>query len=104
MSGLSKLANTPGLIRQVMAGQPLDPAPFVCISNAASELIRNIEICTQLGSLGQIFAAPSVLYIKPAPKPMPTPSTMPNKRPRPSLTQNDDPDLAKKRRKAKKDG
>ena len=105
MSGLSKLANTPALIRQVMAGQPLDPAPFVRISNAASDLICNIEICTQLGSLGQIFATPSVLYIKPTPKPMPTPATAPNKHPRPSLTQNDDPELARKHKKLrKKDG
>eukprot|EP00957_Ditylum_brightwellii_P148567 11312397-Ditylum_brightwellii.AAC.1 len=79
MSGLSKLANTPALIRQVMAGQPLDPAPFVHISNAASDLIHIIEICTQLGSLGQISAAPSVLYIKPTPKPMPAPATMPTR-------------------------
>eukprot|EP00957_Ditylum_brightwellii_P013964 1053698-Ditylum_brightwellii.AAC.1 len=79
MSGLSKLANTPALIRQVMAGQPLDPAPFVCIFNAASDLIHDIEICTQLGRLGQILAAPSVLYIKPAPKPIPAPATMPDK-------------------------
>eukprot|EP00957_Ditylum_brightwellii_P119267 9098930-Ditylum_brightwellii.AAC.1 len=57
-----------------------------------------------MGSLGQIIAAPSVLYIKPAPKPMPMPATMPDKRPRPSLTQNDDPELAKKHRKVKKDG
>eukprot|EP00957_Ditylum_brightwellii_P203108 15333252-Ditylum_brightwellii.AAC.1 len=104
MSGLSKLAYIPALIQQVMVGQPLDPATFVCISNAASDLIHNNEICTQLGSLGQIFAAPSVLYIKTTPKPMPTPTTMPDKRPRSSLTQNDDPELARKRKKAKKDG
>ena len=104
MSGLSKLANTPALIRQVMVGQPLDPAPFMRIPNAASDLIQDIEICTQLGSLGQIFAAPSVLYIKPTPKPMPMPATTPDKRLRPSLTQNDDPELAKKCRKARKDG
>ena len=104
MSGLSKLANTPALIRQVMAGQPLDPAPFVCISNAASDLIRDIEVCTQLGSLGQIFASPSVLYLTPAPKPTPTPTTTPDKHPRPSLTQNDDPELARKRRKSEKEG
>eukprot|EP00957_Ditylum_brightwellii_P146086 11123511-Ditylum_brightwellii.AAC.1 len=104
MSGLSKLANTPALIQQVMVGQPLDPAPFMRISNVASGLICNIESCTQLGSLGQIFAAPSVLYIKPAPKPMPTQATMPKKHPRPFLTQNDDTELAKKRRKAEKEG
>eukprot|EP00957_Ditylum_brightwellii_P129543 9880958-Ditylum_brightwellii.AAC.1 len=86
-----------------MAGQPLDPAPFVCISNAASDLICNIEICTQLGSLGQIFASPSVLYVKPTPKSTPTPATMPVKHLRPPLTQNDDPELARKRKKAEKD-
>eukprot|EP00957_Ditylum_brightwellii_P139704 10647184-Ditylum_brightwellii.AAC.1 len=62
-----------------MAGQPLDPAPFVHISNAASDLILNIEICNQLGSLGQIFAAPSVLYMKPTPKSTPTTATTPDK-------------------------
>eukprot|EP00957_Ditylum_brightwellii_P048901 3710240-Ditylum_brightwellii.AAC.1 len=104
MSGLSKLANTPALIQQVMTGQPLDPATFVRISNAASDLICDIEICTQLGSLDQIYAAPSVLYVKPTPKPMHTPATTPNKCPRPSLTQNDDPELARKHKKDEKDG
>eukprot|EP00957_Ditylum_brightwellii_P092866 7069377-Ditylum_brightwellii.AAC.2 len=51
MSGLSKLANTPAVIHQVLAGRPLDPAPFVHISNTAANLIQDIEICTQLGSL-----------------------------------------------------
>ena len=54
--------------------------------------------------LGQIFAAPSVLYVTPAPKPTPTPTTTPDKRLRPSLTQNDDPELARKRKKAEKEG
>eukprot|EP00957_Ditylum_brightwellii_P030042 2273910-Ditylum_brightwellii.AAC.1 len=85
-----------------MAGQPLDPAPFVRISNAASDLIRNIEICTQLGSLGQIFAASSVLYVKPTPKPTSMPAMMPDKRPRPFLTQNDDPELARKHKRLRK--
>eukprot|EP00957_Ditylum_brightwellii_P171808 13079213-Ditylum_brightwellii.AAC.1 len=104
MPGLSKLANTPALIRQVMASQPLDPALFVRISNAASDLIQDIEVCTQLGSLGQTFAAPSVLYMTPTPKPIPMPATMPDKRLRPFLTQNDDPELARKRKKAEKEG
>eukprot|EP00957_Ditylum_brightwellii_P000473 36347-Ditylum_brightwellii.AAC.1 len=56
------------------------------------------------GKLGPVFAAPSVLYIKPTPKPMPAPAMMPEKHLRSSLTQNDDPELAKKCRKAKKDG
>eukprot|EP00957_Ditylum_brightwellii_P013706 1033498-Ditylum_brightwellii.AAC.1 len=87
-----------------MVGQPLDPAPFVGISNGASDLIHDIEICNQLESLGQFFATPSVLYIKLALKPIPTPAATPNKHLRPPLTQNDDPKLVKKRRKAKKDG
>eukprot|EP00957_Ditylum_brightwellii_P200488 15284132-Ditylum_brightwellii.AAC.1 len=52
MPGLSKLANTPALISQVLAGRPLDPAPFVHIANADVDLIQDIEICTLLGSLG----------------------------------------------------
>eukprot|EP00957_Ditylum_brightwellii_P054228 4106621-Ditylum_brightwellii.AAC.1 len=51
-----------------------------------------------------MFATPSVLYVKPTPKPTPMPAMMPDKCPRPSLTQNDDPELVKKRRKAKKGG
>eukprot|EP00957_Ditylum_brightwellii_P084985 6462445-Ditylum_brightwellii.AAC.1 len=48
MSGLSKLSNTPTLICQLLTGRPLDPSPFVRISNAAVDLICDIEICTQL--------------------------------------------------------
>eukprot|EP00957_Ditylum_brightwellii_P132638 10114740-Ditylum_brightwellii.AAC.1 len=39
MSGVSKLTNTPALIHQVLAGRPLDLAPFVHIYNAAADLI-----------------------------------------------------------------
>eukprot|EP00957_Ditylum_brightwellii_P076126 5787162-Ditylum_brightwellii.AAC.1 len=46
-----------------MAGRPLDPAPFVCLYNVASELVRDIEVCAQFGSLGQIFVEPSSLYV-----------------------------------------
>eukprot|EP00957_Ditylum_brightwellii_P132083 10070502-Ditylum_brightwellii.AAC.1 len=104
MSGLSKLSNTPALIRQVLAGRLLDPAPFVQISNAAADLICDIEICTQLGSLDQIFAEPSVLYKKPTPKPERMPTTTPNKHPRPSPYKGDESELVKKQRKAKKEG
>eukprot|EP00957_Ditylum_brightwellii_P057191 4333386-Ditylum_brightwellii.AAC.1 len=49
-----------------MAGRPLDPAPFFHSYNTASDLVRKIEVCTQLGSLGQIFTGPSSLYVVPA--------------------------------------
>eukprot|EP00957_Ditylum_brightwellii_P050266 3812090-Ditylum_brightwellii.AAC.1 len=45
-----------------------------------------------------------MLYVKPTPKPTPTPATTPDKHLRPSLTQNDDPELARKHKKTKKDG
>eukprot|EP00957_Ditylum_brightwellii_P134070 10221466-Ditylum_brightwellii.AAC.1 len=99
MSRLSKLANTPDLFCQVLAGRPLDPAPFVHISNAAADLIQDIEICIQLSSLGKIFAALSVLYVKPAP----TPTNMPVKCPRKSLVNNNDSEMVKKRKKSEKE-
>eukprot|EP00957_Ditylum_brightwellii_P183306 13962812-Ditylum_brightwellii.AAC.1 len=58
-----------------MTGRPLDPAPFVYLYNAVSNLVRDIEVCTQLRSLGQIFTKPSSLYIAPAA----TPGTPPTK-------------------------
>eukprot|EP00957_Ditylum_brightwellii_P028008 2115129-Ditylum_brightwellii.AAC.1 len=79
-----------------MVGQPLDPAPFVHISNAVADLIRDIEVCSQLGSLGQIFAEPSALYVKPALKPIPMPAVTPEKCPRLSPAQNNESELAKK--------
>eukprot|EP00957_Ditylum_brightwellii_P000102 7556-Ditylum_brightwellii.AAC.2 len=66
---MSKLANTPAVIWKAMAGRPLDLAPFVYLYNAASDLIRDIEVCAQLGSLGQIFAEPSSLYVAPTAAP-----------------------------------
>eukprot|EP00957_Ditylum_brightwellii_P094969 7232247-Ditylum_brightwellii.AAC.1 len=104
MSGLSKLANTPALIHQVLAGRPLDLAPFVRIANAEADLIQDIEICTQLGSLGQIFAEPSVLYKKTALTQSPNPTTASPKHPRPSPEKSDDSELVKKQKKAKKEG
>eukprot|EP00957_Ditylum_brightwellii_P079808 6069619-Ditylum_brightwellii.AAC.1 len=64
-SGTSKLANNPAVIPKAMAGRPLHPAPFVCLYNAASDLVKNIKACAQLGSLGQIFAKLSSLYAGP---------------------------------------
>eukprot|EP00957_Ditylum_brightwellii_P153516 11684233-Ditylum_brightwellii.AAC.1 len=48
-----------------MTGRPLDLAPFVHLYNAASDLVREIKVCVQLGSMGQIFAEPSSLYVAP---------------------------------------
>eukprot|EP00957_Ditylum_brightwellii_P059059 4479646-Ditylum_brightwellii.AAC.1 len=76
-TGMTKLANTPALIRKAMAGRPLDPAPLLHSYNAASDLIRGIEVCDQLGRLGQIFAKPSSLSVAPAT----TPSTTLTKHP-----------------------
>eukprot|EP00957_Ditylum_brightwellii_P015693 1183504-Ditylum_brightwellii.AAC.2 len=104
MSGIRKLASTPALIRQVLAGRSLDSAPFLPISNAAADLVQDIEICTQLGSLGQIFADPSVLYKRLTPKPDTNPTTLPNKHPRPSPEKSDDSELVKKWRNAEKEG
>eukprot|EP00957_Ditylum_brightwellii_P170849 13003856-Ditylum_brightwellii.AAC.2 len=104
MSGLSKLGNTPALICQVLAGRPIDPAPFMCVSNAAADLVHDIEICTQFGRLVQIFAEPSVLYKNLTPKLDPNPTTPPNRCPRPSPKKSGDSELVKKQRKAKKEG
>eukprot|EP00957_Ditylum_brightwellii_P193043 14698761-Ditylum_brightwellii.AAC.1 len=87
-----------------MVGQPMDPAPFVHISNAAAELNYDIEICTQLGSMGQIFVEASAFYVKPALKLIPTPAVMPNKHLRPAPTQNDESKCAKKQKEAEKEG
>eukprot|EP00957_Ditylum_brightwellii_P178407 13589521-Ditylum_brightwellii.AAC.1 len=104
MSRRSKSANTPALICQVLAGRPLDPALFVCIPNATTDLIQGIEICIQLSSLGEIFAEPSVLYVKPVPVPAPAPTNTPTKHPRKSPGDNNDSEMVKKRKKAEKEG
>eukprot|EP00957_Ditylum_brightwellii_P091572 6972541-Ditylum_brightwellii.AAC.1 len=68
-ASMRKLANTPAVVQKVMAGKPLDPAPFVPMYNAASDLVRAINVSTQLGSLQQIIAGPSSLYVAPAAAP-----------------------------------
>eukprot|EP00957_Ditylum_brightwellii_P086091 6550459-Ditylum_brightwellii.AAC.1 len=93
----------PCLDQTSYGGPTSGPFPFCEHFQCSIRLICDIEICAQLGSLGQIFAAPSVLYIKPAPKSMPTTATTPDKHLRPSFTQNGDLELAKKRKKAEKD-
>eukprot|EP00957_Ditylum_brightwellii_P073171 5562198-Ditylum_brightwellii.AAC.1 len=52
-----------------MTGRPLDPAPFVCLYNTASDLVKDIGVCAQLASLGQNFAEHSSLYIVPTAAP-----------------------------------
>eukprot|EP00957_Ditylum_brightwellii_P191312 14566666-Ditylum_brightwellii.AAC.1 len=61
-----------------MAGRHLDPATFVHLYNAASDLVRDIKVSAQLGSLGQIFAEPSSLYVVPTA----APDSHPTKRPK----------------------
>eukprot|EP00957_Ditylum_brightwellii_P073491 5584697-Ditylum_brightwellii.AAC.1 len=76
-----------------MAGRPLDPAPFVCLNNAASNLFRDIEVYAQLRILGQIFAKPSSLYVAPAA----TPGTPPTKYLKPGATENKESENQRKR-------
>eukprot|EP00957_Ditylum_brightwellii_P175102 13332168-Ditylum_brightwellii.AAC.1 len=76
-----------------MTWKLLDPTPFLCISNEEAELIRDIKICTQLGSLGQIFAEPTSLYIKPVPAPPTTPAKCPTSH----LSESTDADFQKKK-------
>eukprot|EP00957_Ditylum_brightwellii_P019573 1476093-Ditylum_brightwellii.AAC.1 len=99
-SGMSKLANTSAVIRKAMTGRPLNPAPFVWLYNAASDLVRDIEVCAQLRSLGQIFAEPSSLYVAPAA----TPSTPPAKHPKVGQTKDKELENQRKKKQAQKKG
>eukprot|EP00957_Ditylum_brightwellii_P102156 7787306-Ditylum_brightwellii.AAC.1 len=75
-----------------------------CLDSATVDVICNIEICTQLGSLGQIFAEPSLLYEKLTPKPDHMPTITPIKHPKLSPDKSEDSELVKKQRKARKEG
>eukprot|EP00957_Ditylum_brightwellii_P108862 8303969-Ditylum_brightwellii.AAC.1 len=99
-AGMSKLPNTLAMIRKTMAGRPFGPAPFVRLYNAASELVRDIEVCTQLRSLGQIFAEPSSLYVVPAT----APSTPPAKCPKVGQTKNKELENQRKKKQTQKEG
>eukprot|EP00957_Ditylum_brightwellii_P047749 3627232-Ditylum_brightwellii.AAC.1 len=99
-AGMSKLANTPALIRKAVAGRPLDPAPFVHLYNVASDLVRDTKVCTQLGSLVQIFAKPSSLYIAPDA----TPGTLPAKHSKTGATENKESKNQRKKKQAQKEG
>eukprot|EP00957_Ditylum_brightwellii_P167257 12732285-Ditylum_brightwellii.AAC.1 len=99
-ASISKLANTPAVIRKAMAGRPLDPAPFVQLYNAASDLVRDIKVCTQLGSLGQIFAEPSSLCVALTP----APRTPPAKCPKVGQTKNNNSENQRKKKQAQKEG
>eukprot|EP00957_Ditylum_brightwellii_P147549 11236518-Ditylum_brightwellii.AAC.3 len=99
-AGMSKFANTPALIRKVMAERLLDPAPFVHLYNAASDLARDIEVCTQLGSLGQIFAKPSSLYVTPAV----APGILPARCPMIGAMENKESENQRKKKQAQKKG
>eukprot|EP00957_Ditylum_brightwellii_P018257 1375188-Ditylum_brightwellii.AAC.1 len=83
-----------------MAGRPLDPVPFVYLYNAASDLIKGIEVCAQLGSLGQIFVEPSSLYIVPAA----TPSTPPANGLKSGAADNEELENQRKKKQAQNEG
>eukprot|EP00957_Ditylum_brightwellii_P022085 1665989-Ditylum_brightwellii.AAC.1 len=97
---MSKLANTPAVIRRAMAGRPLDPATFVQLYNAASDHVRDIEVCAQLGSLGQIFTELSSLYVAPAA----APGTLPTKHLKIGTAENKESKNQRKKKQAQKEG
>eukprot|EP00957_Ditylum_brightwellii_P206132 15346965-Ditylum_brightwellii.AAC.1 len=100
LARMSMLANMPAMIQKVMTGKSLDPAPFLCLCNAASDFIRDIEVCTQLDSLDQIFAEPSSLYVAPDN----VPSTTPTKHPKPGTTENKESGNQRKKKKLQQEG
>eukprot|EP00957_Ditylum_brightwellii_P048623 3689666-Ditylum_brightwellii.AAC.1 len=55
MSGLSKLANTPALICQVLAERPLGPASFVRITNAVADLIQSLLFISPTSAMDTSF-------------------------------------------------
>eukprot|EP00957_Ditylum_brightwellii_P055039 4172019-Ditylum_brightwellii.AAC.1 len=57
----------------------------------------------QVGKYCSIFVKTSVLYVKPAPAPVLTPTNTPTKHPRQSPGDNDDSELVKRRKKTKKE-
>eukprot|EP00957_Ditylum_brightwellii_P097734 7442837-Ditylum_brightwellii.AAC.1 len=97
--GTRKLSNTPALIRKATTGRHLDPVPFVHLYNAASDFVRDIEICAQLRSLGHIFAKPSFLYIMPAA----TPSTPSTKHPKTGAMENKESENQRKKKQTQKE-
>eukprot|EP00957_Ditylum_brightwellii_P190791 14524644-Ditylum_brightwellii.AAC.1 len=83
-----------------MAGRTLDPAPFMYLYNAVSDLVRDIEVCVQLGSLGQIYAEPSSRYVAPAA----APDTPPPKHPKVGPTETNESENQRKKKQAQKEG
>eukprot|EP00957_Ditylum_brightwellii_P079260 6027387-Ditylum_brightwellii.AAC.1 len=99
-AGMDKLANTPALLRKAMTRRHLDPVPFVHLYNAASDLVRDIEVCAQLRSRGQIFADPSSLYVAPAA----TPGIPPARHPETGETENKESENQRKKKQTQKEG
>eukprot|EP00957_Ditylum_brightwellii_P130596 9962296-Ditylum_brightwellii.AAC.1 len=83
-----------------MAGRPLDPSPFVCLYNAASDFVRDIKVCAQLGSLGQIFVEPSSLYAAPAT----AQDIPPTKHPKVGPTETKESENQRKKKQVQKEG
>eukprot|EP00957_Ditylum_brightwellii_P081369 6189276-Ditylum_brightwellii.AAC.1 len=82
-----------------MTGRPLDPVPFVHLYIAASDLVRDIKVCAQLGSLGQIFAEPSSLCIMPAA----APDIPPSEHLKVGLTETKESENQRKKKQAQKE-
>eukprot|EP00957_Ditylum_brightwellii_P010470 793096-Ditylum_brightwellii.AAC.1 len=83
-----------------MAGRPLYPVSFLHLYKAASNLARDIKVCAQLGSLGQIFAEPSSLYVAAAT----TLITPPTKHPKTGATENEESENQRKKKQAQQKG
>eukprot|EP00957_Ditylum_brightwellii_P042971 3254889-Ditylum_brightwellii.AAC.1 len=97
---MSNLANTPAMIQKAMAGRPLDPAPFMHLYNSASDLVRDIKVCSPLGILGQIFTEPSSLYIAL----VAAPDIPPTKRLKAEPTETKESENKRKKKQAQKEG
>eukprot|EP00565_Helicotheca_tamesis_P003515 CAMPEP_0185735008 /NCGR_PEP_ID=MMETSP1171-20130828/24103_1 /TAXON_ID=374046 /ORGANISM="Helicotheca tamensis, Strain CCMP826" /LENGTH=118 /DNA_ID=CAMNT_0028405169 /DNA_START=182 /DNA_END=534 /DNA_ORIENTATION=+ len=93
-------------MKDVIKGDPIDPAPLIRIQDAVAELMQNIRICVDNFSLGQLFFSPPRTYVKPVeaddrPAPMKPRTEAPQDS---SQTRTPKSEQLRKKRQAEKEG
>eukprot|EP00957_Ditylum_brightwellii_P160879 12249135-Ditylum_brightwellii.AAC.1 len=99
MSAMAKLSTNHPMLKQVMNGKDISPDMLRTINDAASDMIRDINCCCEMETLGQIFFQTPPSYKK-RPAEQDQDDSRQNKKPK--ITNDSKSEKAKKRKRQKR--
>eukprot|EP00957_Ditylum_brightwellii_P153922 11715771-Ditylum_brightwellii.AAC.1 len=101
MSAMAKLSTNHPMLKQVMDDKDISHDVLRTINDAASNMIRDINCCCEMETLGQVFFQPPPSYKK-RPAEQNQDDSKQNKKPK--ITNDSKSEMAKKKEEEEKEG